>query len=53
MWWIKCHARSIPEDMKYPGWQTDRDEDGFTPERLWIEYRDDEDVPEDIIYPEW
>ena len=23
--------KAIPEELKYPGWQTDRDKDGQTP----------------------
>ena len=28
MCWIDYRDEPIPEELKYPGWQTDRDKDG-------------------------
>lgn len=38
------NGEPIPEDLKYPGWQTDRDKDGHAPLRLWIIYRHGETI---------
>ena len=54
MLWIYCRkGESIPEDLKYPGWQTDRDDDEETPLMFWVRCREGEPIPEDMYYPGW
>ena len=36
----------IPNHLLYPGWQTDKDEDGQTPLMYWNRYRKGEAVPD-------
>ena len=53
MFWIKYCTEPIPEDMKYPNWQTDRNWLEYTPLMLWIDCRYDEPIPEELKYPGW
>ena len=54
MLWItnpeKC---SIPDSLKYPNYQTDKNSRGQTPLMLWINYHPDEDIPEQLFYDSW
>ena len=40
MMWIRFRrSKPIPEEMKYPGWQSDKDKYKNSPLMMWIEYR--------------
>jgi hypothetical protein len=43
----------IPEDLKYPGWKTNKNSWNETPLMLWIRFRKHELIPEDLKYPGW
>ena len=46
MLWIKeGRGKAIPQDLYYPNCQTDKDNRGRTPLMLWVEHREDEDIP--------
>lgn len=54
MLWIYCReGEPIPEDLKYLGWQTDRDNAKETPLMIWVRCREGEPIPEDMYYPGW
>ena len=54
MWWITCRRnQSIPNELKYSGWQTDKDEYQHTPLMLWIKQRDGEPIPNCLYYKDW
>ena len=54
MYWIIYRKNeSIPEDMKYPNWQRDKDERQRSPIMYWIQYRRNEPIPEELKYPGW
>ena len=40
----------IPEELKYPGWQTRSDDDDKTPLMLWIQHRKNEPIPKELFY---
>ena len=52
MLWIDWRKELMPEELKYPGWQTDRDNDGYTPLMIWVDYCK-KPIPEDMKYPGW
>jgi hypothetical protein len=39
------------KELKYPGWQTDINKNGFTPLMIWIKYRTDEPILDELFYP--
>ena len=48
--WIKYRKNEpIPEELKYPGWQTDK-KNWESPLMYWIEFRINEPIPDDIYY---
>ena len=55
MLWIRCRRNeSIPQEMLYLDYQTDRDDRiGQTPLMFWIKYRPGEDIPQELFYDGW
>jgi len=66
--WIRYRINEqqsgMPEELKYSGWQTDKDWFGRTPLMQWIEFRYDDlirggplepysCIPEELKYPRW
>ena len=49
--WIE-HRRDepIPQEFFYDGYQTDRDNDDYTPLLQWIECRPGEPIPKELYY---
>jgi hypothetical protein len=43
----------IPEELKYSGWQTDKNNWDGTPLMFWICRRKNEPIPEELKYPGW
>jgi len=53
-WIIFRNNESIPEELKYTGWQTDKSaHDCDSIMMLWIEFRTNEPIPEYLKYPGW
>lgn len=51
MIWIEADRNeTIPKELLYPGWQTDKDKYGKTPLMMWIRYRYNRDIPEELYY---
>ena len=47
MFWIKYHhGKDIPDYLLYPGWETDKDEDGQTVLMHWNRWRRGEAIPD-------
>lgn len=54
MLWIKHHkSENIPEELYYTGYQTDKDEYGYTPLMLWVENCHDKNIPRQLYYNNW
>ena len=49
-WIIHRCGEPIPDELYYPGWQTDRDNDKKTPLMIWIWWRTDETIPDNLFY---
>ena len=50
MMWIQDRKNeTIPTNLLYEGYQTDKDIDGLTPLKLWNEFRKDESIPNDFL----
>lgn len=54
MEWIEKYEKYdvdvIPEQLFYDGYQTDKDKNGYTPLILWIIYRRNKPIPEELYY---
>lgn len=44
---------AIPDELKYPGWRTDKTKYGSTPLMLWVKHRPGEAIPEDMKFDGW
>ena len=52
MIWIKeRRGKTIPQDLYYPDYQTDKDRWCRTPLMIWVKYRRGEAIPQDLYYP--
>jgi len=43
----------IPEELKYPDWQTDKTYNNSVPLMEWIKYRQNEPIPKELKYLGW
>ena len=50
--WIDYNTVPIPEELKYPNWQTDKDECQQSALMYWFIYRN-QPIPEDMKYHGW
>ena len=56
-WVIYRHNEPIPQELKYPDYQSDKDDAGQTPLMYWIiqGHNEDEDtqqpIPQELLYP--
>ena len=47
MLWIRNReGETIPQELFYEGWITDKNKNGNTALMIWVEWREDEAIPE-------
>lgn len=53
LWIEERRGEDIPQDLYYPNYELDKDDDGRTPLMLWIKNRRYKAIPGDMKYPGW
>ncbi len=48
LWIEKRKGEPIPKELYYEGYKTDRDNEGRTPLMLWINWRYNEAIPQEL-----
>lgn len=44
---------AIPDKLKYPGWETDENSDGWYLLHYWMYFRRDEPIPDELKFDGW
>lgn len=53
MTWVNFH-NSIPENLKYDGWQTDKNDENHNVLYIYLNNNNDnENIPEELFYENW